>query len=200
MSISLIKSQIIKERNLDLIYYSNFFDKKLSNKLFSKLLKNITWKNDTFKIMGKNIVLKRRTAWYGDDGKTYKYSGTVRKPQLWNKDLKSIKSKIEKRTNFIFNSVLLNDYKNGHIGMGFHSDDEKELGSKPVVASLSFGVSRDIYYKNKCNNNLKKIKILIEDGSLLIMKGETQKYWKHSIPIRRKIKERRINLTFRYIY
>ena len=148
---------------------------------------------------GKSLILKRRVAWYADIGKSYTYSGLKKDPIPFTKELNSIKAKVEKETNVVFNSVLLNDYENGQVGMGWHSDDEKELGKNPTIASLSFGASRDMFFRNKNNPNLKVIKILIENGSLLVMKGKTQHFWQHSIPKRLKVKQRRINLTFRTI-
>ena len=104
-----------------------------------------------------------------------------------------------KRRKFIKNSVLLNDYSSGEVGMGWHSDDEKELGHNPVIASVSFGAERDFFLKHKTDKDLDKITIPLKSGSLLIMLGSTQHYWHHSIPKRMKVKKRRINLTFRKI-
>ena len=185
--------------DLKINYYRNFYNFSLSRNLFKNLLTKIKWTNDSFNIFGKNIIIKRRIAWYSEDGKSYTYSGLKRDPFPLSKDLKKIKDKIEKKTSYTFNSILLNDYENGHVGMGWHSDDEKELGRNPIIASLSFGVSRDMYFRNRIDPKIEKIKISIEDGSLLIMKGKTQHYWQHSIPKRLKVKNRRINLTFRNI-
>ena len=98
-----------------------------------------------------------------------------------------------------FNSVLLNDYSSGEIGMGWHSDDEKELGRNPVIGSVSFGASRDFYLRHNTNKDIEELKLNLSDGSYLIMMGDTQHHWKHCIPKRMRIKERRINLTFRRI-
>ena len=179
-----------------MIYYTEFFNKNLSKLLYNRLLKKVKWEYETLNFMGKHMVLKRRSAWYADYGNYYKYSGVTKKPHLWNREIKFIKFLIEKETEYFFNSVLLNEYSDGTVGMGWHSDDEKELGLQPIIASISLGASRDMYFKN---NKSKKIKLFLENGSLLIMKGKTQSFWKHTIPKRLKIKDGRINLTFRSI-
>ena len=185
--------------NLEFCYYKKFYDIGSSKIILNNLHSNIKWTNDKVKMYGKSLILKRRVAWYADSGKSYTYSGLKKDPLPFTSELKTIKAKVEKKTNVVFNSVLLNDYENGHISMGWHSDDEKELGKNPTIASLSFGASRDMFFRNKNNPNLKVIKILIENGSLLVMKGKTQHFWQHSIPKRLKVKQRRINLTFRTI-
>ena len=185
--------------NLEFCYYKNFYDIGSSKIILNNLHSNIKWTNDKVKMYGKSLILKRRVAWYADSGKSYTYAGLKKDPITFTKELNSIKAKVERKTNVVFNSVLLNDYENGQVGMGWHSDDEKELGKNPTIASLSFGASRDMLFKSKNNPSLKVIKILIENGSLLVMKGKTQHLWQHSIPKRLKVKQRRINLTFRTI-
>ena len=185
--------------NLEFCYFKKFYDIGSSKIILNNLHSNIKWTNDKVKMYGKSLILKRRVAWYADSGKSYTYSGLKKDPLPFTSELKTIKAKVEKKTNVVFNSVLLNDYENGQVGMGWHSDDEKELGKNPTIASLSFGASRDMFFRNKNNPNLKVIKILIENGSLLVMKGKTQHFWQHSIPKRLKVKQRRINLTFRTI-
>lgn len=185
--------------NLEFYYYRSFYDNDSSKNILNNLKDNIKWTNDKFKMYGKSIILKRKIAWYAENGKSYTYSGIKKESLPLTEELSIIKSKVEKRTNLGFNSVLLNDYENGQVGMGWHSDDEKELGKNPIIASLSFGVERDMLFRNKNNPSLKVIKILIENGSLLVMKGKTQHFWQHSIPKRLKVKQRRINLTFRTI-
>ena len=138
-------------------------------------------------------------AWYGDSGKNYSYSGNLLSPITWNENLKRIKKKIEIVSSITFNSVLLNDYEDGNVGMGWHSDDEKELGKDPIIGSVSFGVDRDFYLKPKIKSNNDRVKIMSSNGSLILMNGSTQHHWLHSLPIRKNINERRINLTFRTI-
>ena len=187
----------IKKKKLELVYYEDFFSCELSNKVYDRLIKNIDWNFDQIHIFGKKMVLKRRIAWYGDEDKIYKYSGTTKVPLKWNKTLYLIKNIIENHINYSFNSVLLNEYGSGQEGMGWHSDDEKELGPSPTIASLSLGASRDFYFRS--NNDQSIVKLRLENGSLLIMQGETQHFWKHSLPKRLKLTEGRINLTFRKI-
>ena len=185
--------------NLEFCYYKNFYDIDSSKIILNNLHSNIKWTNDEVKMYGKSLILKRRVAWYANNGKSYTYSGLKKDPFPFTKELNTIKAKVEKKTNVVFNSVLLNEYEDGQVGMGWHSDDEKELGKNPTIASLSFGASRDMFFRNKNNPSLKVIKLLIEDGSLLVMKGKTQHFWQHSIPKRLKVKQRRINLTFRTV-
>ena len=163
------------------------------------LIRNIDWNFDQIHIFGKKRVLKRRIAWYGDEDKIYKYSGTIKVPLKWNKTLYLIKNIIENHINYSFNSVLLNEYGSGQEGMGWHSDDEKELGTDPIIASLSFGANRDFIFKHKTDRSIENVKLHLKSGSLLLMLGSTQHYWKHSLPKRLKVKEPRINLTFRNI-
>ena len=185
--------------NLEFRYYKNFYDIDSSKIILINLHSNIKWTNDEVKMYGKYLILKRRVALYANNGKSYTYSGLKKDPFPFTKELNTIKAKVEKKTNVVFNSVLLNEYEDGQVGMGWHSDDEKELGENPTIASLSFGASRDMLFRNKNNPSLKVIKVLIENGSLLVMRGKTQHFWQHSIPKRLKIKQRRINLTFRNI-
>lgn len=191
--------EYIRNENLRIKYYENYFDLNESNRLMAKLKIDVEWRKETVTVWGKKIKMKRRIAWYGDKGKSYTYSGLTVHPIEWNKILLEIKVKIEKVSSTQFNSVLLNEYSSGDVGMGWHSDDEKELGRNPVIASVSFGAERDFFLKHKSNKGLEKVSINLKNGSLLFMLGETQHYWNHSIPKRMKIKDDRINLTFRKI-
>ena len=188
-----------KNFNLEFCYYKNFYDTNSSKIISNNLQSNIKWTNDKFKMYGKSMTLKRRIAWYAENKQSYTYSGLKKEPLPFTEELSIIKDKVEKKTDIIFNSVLLNDYENGRVGMGWHSDDEKELGKNPIIASLSFGASRDMLFRNIKDHSVKKVKVLIENGSLLVMKGKTQHFWQHSIPKRLKVKQRRVNLTFRTI-
>ena len=189
---------IIKS-GLDVKYIPYLFDSSFSKNMFETLLENIEWKRDSCIMMGKKLLLKRKTSFYGDRNLDYTYSGFKRDAIPWNEDLLLIKNKVEEQTMTRFNSVLLNDYESGDVGMGWHSDNEKELGINPIIASVSFGASRDLLFKNKDSSSVDRIKVILENGSLLIMKGKTQHLWNHSIPKRLKVKKRRINLTFRTI-
>lgn len=184
---------------LELTYIPNMIKPNILEDIFNNLIDLIDWDFDTFKIMGKNITLKRRTAFYGDKSIFYNYSGNNREAKIWTEELLFLKKKVEHKTNIVFNSVLLNDYADGEVGMGWHSDDETELGINPRIASLSMGVSRDFLFKHKHNKNFNKIKLNLENGSLLLMHGHSQHFWYHTLPKRLRVKERRINLTFRNI-
>lgn len=161
--------------------------------------KNIKWQHEKLKMYGKEHYLPRYTAWYGDAHKSYTYAGLKSDPKRWNTGLLRIKKQLEEVTDTKFNSVLLNWYREGKDHMGWHSDDEKELGKNPLIASINFGASRRFLLRRKDNENV-KIELLLKHGSLLIMKGELQHFWKHAIPKALKVKEHRINLTFRVIH
>jgi alkylated DNA repair dioxygenase AlkB len=213
----------IKIPNGELFYSECFFNKKISDrsveyflendtinkndtnwrqvtaKEFLKInFENIKWKQDSIKLYGKDIPLPRLTTWYGDKGKSYSYSGINSIPNEWNKGLLYIKQEIEKISNVKFNSVLLNWYRDGEDYLNWHADDEKELGKKPVIASVNFGETRDFIIRDNSDKS-NKITIPLKHGTVLIMSGELQNFWQHSVPKRKKIKDSRFNLTFRVI-
>ena len=190
---------LIQSVNLSLKYIENFFNLDESQLYMSNLTQSVLWRREKIKMWGKEIVTKRRIAWYADDGKSYTYSGSTFFPSQWNNVLLQLKERVENYSDIKFNSALLNEYPNGEVGMGWHSDDEKELGTDPIIASLSFGANRDFIFKHKTDKSIKNVKLNLKSGSLLLMLGSTQHYWKHSLPKRLKVKEPRINLTFRNI-
>lgn len=159
---------------------------------------NIKWKHDAINFYGKIIPLPRLTSWYGDQGKAYTYSGIKSHPENWNEGLLYIKNEVERVANAKFNSVLLNWYRNGEDHLNWHADDEKELGNNPIIASVNFGETRDFIIRRN-DDQSKKITIPLKHGTLIIMKGELQHFWQHSVPKRKKIKGSRFNLTFRSI-
>lgn len=187
--------------------WRNFEKEKLAQIKF----KNINWTHNQIKIFGKQLFVPRFSAWYGDENAAYSYSGLKLNPNLWNEKLLFIKSKIEKlidldnnieeNQKFKFNSVLLNWYRDGQDSMGWHSDNEKELGQNPVIASINFGATRRFLLRkiDKKNDKKEKIEFSLTNGSLLIMAGQIQHFWQHSIPKESKINENRINLTFRIV-
>ena len=192
-------SILIKADNLSVEYIENFFDFDQSQLYMKHLTNDIKWKREKIRMWGKEIVTKKRIAWYADEGKSYTYSGSTFHPDQWNELLLEIKKYVEQYIKFQFNSVLLNEYPNGKVGMGWHSDNERELGIDPIIASLSFGANRDFIFKHKTDKSFENIKIHLKSGSLLLMLGSTQHHWKHSLPKRLKVREPRINLTFRKI-
>lgn len=178
-------------------YLEKVFNSEDSSHYFDRLIRNISWKNDEVIIFGKRIITKRETAWYGDYGCEYVYSGISRKPMPWINELSELKMLAEKFSGINFNSCLLNLYHSGEEGMSWHSDDERSLGKDIVIASVSFGAERKFVFRHK--KTKEKISIILEDGSLLVMKGQTQFNWHHALPKSIKIKQPRINLTFRRI-
>ena len=214
---------IIQIPNGVLFYASQFFAQKISDRSVEYFLendtyetqqvdwskiqpddlkqvkfKNILWKQDFINLYGKKIPLPRLTSWYGDEGKTYKYSGILSQPNPWNRGLLYIKEQIEKVAGTQFNSVLMNWYRNGEDYLNWHTDDEPELGKNPMIASVNFGETRDFQVRHKDDHQL-KFTVPLQHGSLLIMSGEMQHFWQHEVPKRKKVQHSRFNLTFRMI-
>lgn len=181
-----------------IIYYPNFFSTEEATILFDALQKEIPWQQDDIKVYGKVYPQPRLTALFGNEGKSYSYSNITMHPHKWSPLLISIKEKIEKATEAIYSTVLLNYYRDGKDSNGWHADNEKELGTNPIIASLSFGTERVFQLKHNHLEN-QKINLTLENGSLLLMKGTTQHFWKHQIPKTTKPIGSRINLTFRII-
>jgi alkylated DNA repair dioxygenase AlkB len=181
----------------DITYYPGFFDAQQADIIFEELQKTIPWQHDNIKLFGKLHAQPRLTALFGN-GKPYSYSGITMQPHSWNVLLQKIKFKVETVSENIFNTVLLNLYRGGKDSNGWHADNEKELGINPVIASLSFGAERVFHLKHNSIPDLKQ-SIILEHGSLLLMKGTTQHFWKHQIPKTAKPVGPRINLTFRII-
>ncbi|RDI58274.1 alpha-ketoglutarate-dependent dioxygenase AlkB family protein [Flavobacterium glaciei] len=182
----------------EIIYYPQFFDKEQADIIFTELIKKIPWQHDEIRVYGKIHPQPRLTALFGNEGKPYSYSNITMQPHPWNLLLQKLKTKIEKVSDTIFTTVLLNQYRDGKDSNGWHADNEKELGTNPVIASLSFGAERTFQLKHNLNKDLKK-SIVLEHGSLLLMKGSTQHFWKHQIPKTAKPIDPRVNLTFRVI-
>ncbi len=189
---------VVVDTDGEVIFYPNVFSIQESDRLFSDLSSCIKWRHDTIHIYGKKIPLPRLTAWYGDEGKSYIYSGIEHHPEPWTPTLTSIKSKAEEISEVTFNSVLLNLYRHGQDSVSWHSDDEPELGENPIIASLSLGGTRRFSLRHKTSQDY-KIDLDLPKGSLLLMKGETQHFWKHQIAKTAKFVEPRINLTFRVV-
>ena len=194
----MIKKEVIAGyENLEIDIYKDIGLEQKTDLWFQSCLHDLNWETGFIKIFGKTHQIPRLQSWYADDGIEYTYSGKKLQRHNWNKTLIEIKQEIESITSIKFNSVLANLYRNGNDSMGLHSDNEKELGINPVIASLSLGESRDIHFKHK---NIKtSINIHQISGQLIVMYGQTQKYWKHEIKKTKKFKKPRINLTFRNI-
>jgi len=178
-------------------YYDRIISTSDSYQYLEKLLNKILWKNDEVVIYGKRITTKRKMAWYGDKPYKYTYSNTTKTALPWIDDLVALKLLIEQQTGETFNSCLLNLYHDGSEGMSWHCDSEEELEKNSAIASLSLGAERKFLFKHKQDKD--KVSLFLQSGSLLIMKGETQKNWLHSLPPTRTINSPRVNLTFRTI-
>lgn len=185
-------------RNASLSYHSNFITESKASRLFDALMHTIQWGEESLWIAGKERKVPRLVAWHGDEGAFYRYSGKLHKPLPWVDELFRIKQKLEAELDTAFNSVLCNLYRNGHDSMGWHADDEKELGKEPTIASISLGQPRAFHLKHKTNTSLRH-KMTLNSGSLLIMKGTMQQHWLHQVPKEPKITQPRMNLTFRNI-
>jgi len=178
-------------------YYGKVLTSREADKYFDLLMQNILWENDEVVIFGKHIVTKRKAAWYGDSDYSYTYSNTTKQALAWTKELSYLKQIVEELAGAKFNSCLLNLYHNGNEGMGWHSDDEKSLGTNNTIASLSFGAERKFLFKHK--QTKQTVSLVLEHGSLLIMRDATQANWLHSLPKSKDVTRPRINLTFRTI-
>ncbi|MCF8319096.1 MAG: alpha-ketoglutarate-dependent dioxygenase AlkB [Sphingobacteriaceae bacterium] len=176
-------------------YFGPVLTPKLADHFYHQLLNTIDWKNDEARIFGKQYITKRKVAWYGDLGYSYTYSNSTKVALPWTKDLLELKKLVEDLSGFTYNSCLLNLYHSGDEAMGWHSDDEKSLSKNSCIASLSLGAERKFSFKNKNSGQI--VSLNLENGSLLLMKNETQTYWLHRLNKSTKIKQPRVNLTFR---
>ncbi len=178
-------------------YYGKILSAEEAKQYFDLLMQNVLWEKDEVIIFGKHITTKRKVAWYGDSKYLYTYSNTTKQAFAWTKEIFELKQLVEELSGIKFNSCLLNLYHNGNEGMGWHSDDEKPLGKNNTIASLSFGAERRFSFKHK--QTKQTVSLVLEHGSLLIMKDATQSNWLHSLPKSKNITQPRINLTFRTI-
>lgn len=178
-------------------YYGVVLPLEEANHFFQQLSKNIAWRNDEAFIFGKHYITKRKVAWYGDKKFEYEYSNAIKKAIPWTQDLVKLKALAEKKTGETYNSCLLNLYHNGSEGMAYHSDDEKDLKPSGAIASITLGAERKFSFKHK--ETKETVSLQLEHGSLLVMKGATQTWWKHRLPPTKKVNTPRVNLTFRTI-
>ena len=178
-------------------YFGKVMTQAEADQYLESLLTNIEWKNDEAVIFGRHIVTKRKVAWYGDNEFSYTYSNVTREALAWTPELLKLKKIVEEHTGETYNSCLLNLYHNGEEGMAYHSDGEKDLKKNGAIASLSFGAERTFAFRHKITKE--RISIILEHGSLLVMKGETQTNWLHRLPPTKRVQIPRVNLTFRTI-
>jgi alkylated DNA repair dioxygenase AlkB len=184
----------------DVALFSGCFGDEESTRILDRLLSETHWQQDYLTFYGKEIPLPRLTAWYGDRGSNYTYSHISMKPHPWTELLLTIKARVEAVSGAEYNSVLLNLYRCGADGVSWHQDNEPELGEDPVIASVSFGATRIFQMRHLIRKDVPRVDIPLFDGSLLVMRGSTQRFWKHQIPKTRKPVGARVNLTFRHIH
>lgn len=182
----------------DLFYDQQFISADQADILLAEIIAQVQWQQAELKIYGRNVLTPRLTCWMGDAGASYVYSNTQFHPLPWILPIADIKNRIESATGHTFNSVLLNYYRDGQDAMGWHSDDEKELGKQSVIASLSLGGVRRFLLRRK-DKTEKSFALDLQHGSLLLMQGDTQKNFQHALPCTAKQISARINLTFRKI-
>ena len=182
-----------------LALHHSFFAQAEGDHFFAALLNTTAWGQNQLKLYGKTRLEPRLTAWHGEAGKRYSYSGLTREPLPWTPALLQIKARVEAAAQITFNSVLLNLYRDGRDSISWHQDNETELGQNPVIASVSLGATRRFQLRHKLRKELPKVELDLPHGSLLLMSGPTQHYWQHQIPKTAKPVGARINLTFRVI-
>jgi len=177
------------------IYHPMAFSPKEIKEYFECLSAEITWQKDVVKLFGKTYITDRKVAWYAEKPFIYRYSGQSKKALAFTQTLMDIKLRVEKLTGSEYNACLLNFYHNGSEGMGWHSDNEKSISPNSSIASVSLGALRKFKFKHKTHGH--KIDLVLDSGSVLDMRGETQEFWLHALPKNTKLKGERINLTFR---
>ena len=192
-----MKEVAINYKGLEIISYEKFINASDADRIFSSALNEIPWESSTIKMYGKEVFIPRLQCWIGDPGCEYAYSGKSLQRYDFFEPLIEIRSLIQNQLGIYFNSVLANLYRDGNDSMGLHADDESELGSNPVIASLSLGAERPLIFQNKDKTETKTFDQ--PHGSLMLIKGATQSAWKHGIRKSKKISEPRINFTFRNI-
>jgi alkylated DNA repair dioxygenase AlkB len=191
--------QRLPASDADLLYMSRLEIGALTGDVLQALIEDTPWRVESVVLWGRRYPQPRLTSWYGDADARYVYSGIELDPLPWTPRLLAIKASVERATGNRFNSVLMNYYRHERDSMGMHSDDEPELGAEPVIASLSFGDARTLVFRHRFDRSRKPIRIELGDGSLLLMRGATQRNWKHGIAKDRRPRSARVNLTFRHI-
>lgn len=181
----------------DIEYIEGLYSVEEATELFTVLQQSLDWRHDDIRMFGKTMKVPRLQAWYSDNGLTYRYSNMTLASKPWTETLATLKERISDYCQHDFNAVLANLYRDQRDSVSWHSDDEAELGNMPIIASLSLGAARDFQLKHI--DNKEKLTLSLSTGSLLIMRGDTQRYWQHCVPKRAKEIEARINLTFRKI-
>lgn len=191
--------ELIELSDGDILWVKHFLAPEEASSLAKTLQDTIPWRQDSIRIAGKDTPIPRLQAWFGDPGMTYTYSGLTLQPEPWLPTLEAIRRRIEDYSDTQFNSLLANLYRDENDSVGWHADDEPELGENPVIASLSLGETREFVLKHR-DHQEKKLRLDLKNGDLLIMRGALQHRWLHQIPKAKSHCEFRINLTFRRIF
>ncbi len=178
----------------------HFLDHPRADRFFENIERTAVWHQPRLTLFGQSRGSPRLAAWYGDPQAVYAYSGVVNRPLPWFDALRQLRARVEEHTGERFNSVLINLYRSGDDAMGWHSDDEPELGARATIASLSLGATRRFVMRHKRRKNLGSIALALHHGSLLVMKGDTQRHWRHAVPRTKRAVGARINLTFRLVH
>ena len=195
---SAVQPQILPLPDADVTYYPGWLSADQASVIKQQLEGELDWHQDTIKIYGKLVKIPRLQAWHGDPDAQYSYSGLSMTPAPWTSTLSDLRQQLAKQCQAAFNSVLANWYRHGQDSMGMHADDEPELGKHPVIASVTLGQARPFVLMHKQSKS--KSKVMLEHGSLLVMKGTTQQFYQHGIAKTARQIDDRINLTFRYIH
>ncbi|MEH6471459.1 MAG: alpha-ketoglutarate-dependent dioxygenase AlkB [Halopseudomonas sp.] len=182
----------------ELHYSAHFLSSTEADRYLTELQHSLQWRQDQIRLFGRHVALPRLQAWYGDPDLNYRYSGLSLTTLPWPPALLALRQRIQQSCDHRFNAVLANLYRNGHDSMGWHADDEVELGPNPCIASLSLGQPRTFRLRRR-DDPTQHHSIELAHGSLLIMAGTTQQFWQHALPKRLKLTQPRINLTFRWI-
>mgnify|MGYP001280641329 CR=1 FL=1 len=186
---------ILKSNGCNVVLYEDII--KDTGNLYKNIFDKTSWRKDTITLFGKKLLIPRYQSWYGDSGCNYKYSNILLEPEKWFKELFDLKVIVENFTKHSFNCALVNLYEKGSDYSAWHSDDEKELGINPVIASISLGETRRFHLRNK--KTKETLRFDLKDGSLLLMSGKTQHLYSHQLAKTAKIVDPRINITYRKI-
>ncbi len=195
-----VDTQNLQFPDANILFNAGWLKLSESNELQALLARELAWEQSIIKVYGQPYKIPRLNAWYGDESAEYGYSGTQLKRNSWHPSLLLLKNRLEEDLGVSFNSVLANWYTTGEHSMGWHSDDEPELGRQPVIASVSLGGPRKFQLKHRFRQELSTYSIELPPGSLLVMSGDTQRYWRHQIPKTKRQVSSRINLTFRQVF
>ena len=180
-------------------YVEDFLPAATADRMFARLRDSIDWRQDSLTMFGKRHLIPRLQQWFADAGLVYTWSGIRMEPTVWTPELEELRSMLHEHTGARFNTALANLYRDGDDTVGWHADDEPELGEEPVIASLSFGAPRDFVLRHNTRKDVDKATFTLGHGSLLVMSGRTQYCWQHCLPRRKRCRLPRINLTFRLV-